>query len=225
MRTSNVISVLLYSLYIKTWKMTKGDEQMLDAFSHIVFEKNLKGLLATKSPEWESKGKSWNGEISTTIRRRRWRWIGHVLRMDKIKHVRAALTWTAEGKRKRGRPKETWRRTVERERELKELCRCNSCKSCSKGKDRMERSCSWSYSSQEEKEISQVSIPTDSHLDMSQCYCLEECCMQTGDTLSWSLSERFLNFGIRNRSNRVFSSPEPKARVSYCHSAPSVVRL
>ena len=29
---------------------------------------------------------------------------------------RTALTWAPEGKRKRGRPRETWRRTVERER-------------------------------------------------------------------------------------------------------------
>ena len=29
---------------------------------------------------------------------------------------RTALTWTPEGKKKRGRPRETWRRTVERER-------------------------------------------------------------------------------------------------------------
>ena len=31
------------------------------------------------------------------------------------KHVNIALTWTPEGKRKRGRPKETWRRTIEGE--------------------------------------------------------------------------------------------------------------
>ena len=29
---------------------------------------------------------------------------------------RTAITWAPEGKRKRGRPRETWRRTVERER-------------------------------------------------------------------------------------------------------------
>ena len=29
---------------------------------------------------------------------------------------RTALTWAPEGKRKRGRPRETWRRTVEKER-------------------------------------------------------------------------------------------------------------
>jgi hypothetical protein len=31
-------------------------------------------------------------------------------------HARTALTWTPEGKREKGRSKETWRRTVERER-------------------------------------------------------------------------------------------------------------
>ena len=30
---------------------------------------------------------------------------------------RTALTWTTEGRRKRGRPKTTWRKTAERERE------------------------------------------------------------------------------------------------------------
>ena len=29
---------------------------------------------------------------------------------------------------------------------------------------------------------------------------------------------------VKFRYSRVFSSPEPKARVSYCHSAPSVIR-
>ena len=31
-------------------------------------------------------------------------------------NTRIALTWTPEGRRKRGRPKETWRRTVKKER-------------------------------------------------------------------------------------------------------------
>ena len=49
------------------------------------------------------------------IKARRWRWIGHVSRMDRGAIPRVALRWTPEGKRRRGRPKETWRRTVERE--------------------------------------------------------------------------------------------------------------
>ena len=53
--------------------------------------------------------------ISGQVARRRWTWLGHVLRMDHHSHSRIALTWAPEGKRKRGRPRETWRRTVERE--------------------------------------------------------------------------------------------------------------
>jgi hypothetical protein len=54
---------------------------------------------------------------SKVIKVRRWKWIGHVLRLHPDRHARTALTWTPEGRRKKGRPKETWRRTVERERE------------------------------------------------------------------------------------------------------------
>ena len=53
--------------------------------------------------------------ISTQVKRRRWRWIGHVLRQQTTAFTRIALRWTPDGQRKRGRPKETWRRTVERE--------------------------------------------------------------------------------------------------------------
>ena len=55
-------------------------------------------------------------KMSIIIKRRRWKWLGHVLRMENNRHARTAITWTPEGKRKRGRPKETWRRTVDRER-------------------------------------------------------------------------------------------------------------
>ena len=49
-----------------------------------------------------------------TIMRRKWRWTGHVLnRKDPGNITRTALHWIPEGKRKRGRPKSTWRRTVE----------------------------------------------------------------------------------------------------------------
>ena len=42
--------------------------------------------------------------------------IGHVLRKSVNENTRIALTWTPEGRRRRGKPKETWQRTVERER-------------------------------------------------------------------------------------------------------------
>ena len=53
--------------------------------------------------------------ISEQIAGIRWAWLGHVLEMDHHSNPRVAITWVPEGKRKRGRPRETWRRTVERE--------------------------------------------------------------------------------------------------------------
>ena len=55
-------------------------------------------------------------DMETIITRKRWRWIGHVLRKDADFITKVAIHWTPEGKRKRGRPKTTWRRTVEAEK-------------------------------------------------------------------------------------------------------------
>ena len=55
-------------------------------------------------------------EITQQIKRRRSQLIGHVLRRNTNEHLKVALTWTLEGRRRGERPGETWRRTVERER-------------------------------------------------------------------------------------------------------------
>ena len=55
--------------------------------------------------------------IMEEVKRRRWRWLGHVLRMNKSRHPLIALSWNPQGKRKRGRPRGTWRRTIDEERE------------------------------------------------------------------------------------------------------------
>ena len=51
--------------------------------------------------------------LATQIKRIRW--FGHVYRMSPGALPKTALRWTADGKRRRGRPNETWRRTVEKE--------------------------------------------------------------------------------------------------------------
>ena len=55
------------------------------------------------------------GEISTVyrqIQKHRMRWLGHVLRMSPDHIPRVALKWTPTGKRSKGRPKTTWRRSI-----------------------------------------------------------------------------------------------------------------
>ena len=52
---------------------------------------------------------------ATIVKKRRWTWVGHVLHREPNSLLRIALHWTPEGKRKRGRPKTMWRRTMEGE--------------------------------------------------------------------------------------------------------------
>ena len=111
---SNIISVLLYGS--ETWKMTKNDENMVDTFLHKSIRRILKIYWPQKVTNDEVRKRAGIEKISVTIKRRRWKWLGHVLRMENNRHAKIAISWTPDGRRKRGRPKETWRRTVERER-------------------------------------------------------------------------------------------------------------
>ena len=65
----------------------------------------------------EIRERSGTRTIDEQVRTRRWRWLGHVLRMPSDKNPKIALTWAPEGRRRKGRPRETWRRTVNKERE------------------------------------------------------------------------------------------------------------
>ena len=51
-------------------------------------------------------------DISCEVRQRRWNWQGHILRREGENDCFTALGWTQGG---RGRPKTTWKRTVEKE--------------------------------------------------------------------------------------------------------------
>ena len=45
-------------------------------------------------------------KISNELRRRRWNWIGHVLRKEQNNDCMVAMGWQPEGKRAVGRPKD-----------------------------------------------------------------------------------------------------------------------
>ena len=51
--------------------------------------------------------------VEEEIRRRRWAWIGHSLRKPVTSTTRQALTWNPQGKRRRGRPRNTWRQDLQ----------------------------------------------------------------------------------------------------------------
>ncbi|KAL9952937.1 hypothetical protein ACROYT_G040269 [Oculina patagonica] len=95
---SNVLSTLLYGA--KSWKMTKTISHKLEVFQNRCLRRILRIFWPNTISTYELRRITRTETITQQVQRRRWRWIGHVLRMMQ---------------RKRGRPKETWRRTVERE--------------------------------------------------------------------------------------------------------------
>ena len=53
--------------------------------------------------------------VGRQILRRKWGWIGHALRKEASNITRQSLTWNPQGKRRRGRPKNSWRRDTDTE--------------------------------------------------------------------------------------------------------------
>ena len=111
--TSPVINTLLYES--ESWKMTKTISKKRNVFQNRCHRRTLQIYWPNTITNEELHRRAEIEPISTQVKRRRWRWIGHVLRQQTTALTRIALWWTPDGQRKRGRPKETWRRTVERE--------------------------------------------------------------------------------------------------------------
>ena len=105
---SNVKAVLLYGA--ETWKTTKGLVRKLQTFVN----RCLRRIMNIRWPETITNEELWKRTKQTSIegeiRKRKWGWIGHTLRKPANNITRQALQWNPQGKRRRGRPKNTWRR-------------------------------------------------------------------------------------------------------------------
>ena len=110
---SNVLGTLLYGS--ESWKMTQAICQKLNAFQNRCLRRILKIFWPQTISNAELRAVTNTNDITTEVKRRRWTWIGHSLRLPQKAIPRVALHWTPDGKRNRGRPKETWRRTVSKE--------------------------------------------------------------------------------------------------------------
>jgi hypothetical protein len=53
--------------------------------------------------------------ISSKIKIRKWKWIGHTLRKDQNNVTRQGLDWNPQGKLRKGRSRITWKKTVSAE--------------------------------------------------------------------------------------------------------------
>ena len=110
---SNVISVLLYSA--ETWQLKKTQERKLDAFD----SRCLRNILGIKWSDHitniEVRSRSNQPYVTDILRKRRLKWFGHVQRLPESRIAHQVFQWQPEGRRPRGRPKTTWKHTVERD--------------------------------------------------------------------------------------------------------------
>jgi len=115
----NLFKTLVRSVLLcgcETWKMTKCEEKKLDAFQSKCLRRVLRIRWPTRVSNKEIMDRASVSRINDKITRRRWTWIKHVLCGDKSSDCMVALGWQPAGKRAVGRPKTTWRWTVEAER-------------------------------------------------------------------------------------------------------------
>ena len=105
---SNVVSVLLYGCEL--WKVTTTIIRMLEVFQNRCLRRILNLFWPNTISNIELHREALTSSIMTEIKQRRWNWMGRVIRMPSDAIQKIALRWTPNpGRRRRGRPKETWR--------------------------------------------------------------------------------------------------------------------
>ena len=106
---SNIKSVLLYGS--ETWQLTKALLSKVESF----LNKRLRQILSIFWPNVIMNEELWartgQVDVETTIKRRKWKGIGHTLRKAP-NTTRIAMEWNPQGRRIRGRPKQSWSCTV-----------------------------------------------------------------------------------------------------------------
>ena len=110
---SNVKTVLLYGC--ETWRTTKATTHRLQTFMNTCLRRILKINWQDKVTNEDLWHNGAQDPIDKQILKRKWGWIGHTLRKPPTSITRQVLTWNPQGKRKRGRPRNSWRRDTEME--------------------------------------------------------------------------------------------------------------
>lgn len=110
---ATVKPVLLYGS--ETWCVTNKIKTKLQSFVN----RCLRHILRIWWPEIISNAELWartgQEDINNEIKKRKYNWLGHTLRKAREEPCRAVLEWNPQGKRRPGRPRTTWRRTVAEE--------------------------------------------------------------------------------------------------------------
>ena len=93
--SSNVKSVLLYGA--ETWRVTKINTNKIQTFVNGCLRRILRLRWydrVTNTDLWTRTGQE---PMTTQVKRRRWRWIGHTLRKTQSSVTRQVLEWNPQG--------------------------------------------------------------------------------------------------------------------------------
>lgn len=107
---TNVKSTLLYGC--ETWRSTSSSTHKLQTFINKCLRMILRIFWPMTISNDELHRRCDETPIINQIRKRKWGWIGHILRRDAGDIARNALEWNPQGKRRVGRPANTWRRST-----------------------------------------------------------------------------------------------------------------
>ena len=130
---SNVKAVLLYGS--ETWRTTLTTSAKIQTFINRCLRQILQIKWFDKVPNTELWTRTNQKPMDVQIRRRKWRWVGHTLRKEPSNITKQALEWNPQGKRKRGRPKQTWRRSLHQDMSASNFS-WNETKACAKDRRR-----------------------------------------------------------------------------------------
>jgi hypothetical protein len=75
----------------------------------------IKNMVAKDNLQQRSMESNRQEDVNLEIRKRKFKWIGDILRKEDREIPKAAVFWNPQGNRKRGRPRNSWRRSVIKE--------------------------------------------------------------------------------------------------------------
>ena len=116
---SVVLPTCLYAS--ETWKISVKIKKKLDAFQQKCLRRILGVTYRDRVTNDEIYRRTATRPFSQIIETRRMKYAGHVIRMTPERDQKIALNWRPEGRRGRGRPRLTWRRTFKQDLERRNI--------------------------------------------------------------------------------------------------------
>lgn len=106
-----ILPVLTYGC--QTWSLTEAGKEELAVVSRNMERKMLKISKADHINNKTIRRKSKIKDVNSSAKQLKWKWAGHVQRLDDDRWPKRIENWKPDGRRKRGRPRMKWQDEIE----------------------------------------------------------------------------------------------------------------